>query len=221
MVRFPDRIALALAFGLGLADSSGQLAGAATSSTLDVLPDSIVTPGETIELGRMRQLQPKRDTPAPVQLGNPLWAVPLSVLTATQQRPIFSASRRPPPRAVVGAPIASEGIAVPAPALPDHPQLSLIGVVVGDGDAIAVFLDRSNQVVRLRSGQSHTGWVLRSVERREVTLKKDDQVEILALKRSDANPGPQNAPIPPGGVDLSSAPFTPRSTPKNGESDGL
>src|ERR1700721_2394532 len=34
--------------------------------------------------------------PAP-QPGNPLWAVPFSSLTVTRERPLFSASRRPPP----------------------------------------------------------------------------------------------------------------------------
>ncbi len=63
--------------------------------------------------------------------------------------------------------------------------------------------------------------------RREVTLKKGDRTETIGLKAID---GPAAAPaIPPlaaigaapVGAVGSYAPFTPRSTPKNGESDGL
>jgi general secretion pathway protein N len=100
--------------------------------------------------------------------------------------------------------------------------------VVGESDAIAVFLDRTNQkIVRLHQGETHSGWVLSSVQGREVALKKADRTEVLALQRQDGPAGSPGAPAIPGlvpaagGVDVSYAPFTPRSTPKNGESDGL
>jgi general secretion pathway protein N len=155
--------------------------------------------------------------------------VPLSVLTATQERPIFSASRRPPPRAVAGPRIEPVNVPAPKPAEPEHPPLALIGAVVGDSDAIAVFLDRTNQgIVRLRAGDTHAGWVLSSVLRREVTLKKADQTETLVLQRPDGPPGapgvpgvPAPMPAAAGGAVGTYAPFIPRSTPKNGESDGL
>ena len=155
------------------------------------------------------------------------------MLTATQERPIFSASRRPPPRAVAGPRIEPVIVPVAKPAEPEQPALALIGAVVGDNDAIAVFLDRTNQkIVRLRSGDAHAGWVLSSVQGREVTLKKAEQTEVLALQRSDgavASPGFPGIPAvvgipgppPPmptvAGVEGSYAPFVPRSTPKNGE----
>lgn len=108
------------------------------------------------------------------RMHNPLWSVPLSPLTATSSRPIFSLSRRPPPRAVVGPRV--EPIVVPvaaAPSEPERPSLALIGAVVGDSDAIAVFVDRQTQrVVRLRTGNSHAGWQLDAVMPREVTMKK-------------------------------------------------
>ena len=113
-------------------------------------------------------------------------------------------------------------------------MLALIGAVVGESDAIAVFLDQTSQkVVRLRQGDTHSGWVLNSVQGREVTLKKAEQTETLGIQRQEtpagvpagipaAMPGPAPAPAPvSGGFDTSYAPFVPRSTPKNGESDGL
>jgi general secretion pathway protein N len=206
---------------------------AATSTTLDILPNDIAGVPERVEVGNLKPLSgQKRETGKLPVSGNPLWSVPLSVLNATQERPIFSASRRPPPRAVVGPPrIEPVVVSAPAPAEPEHPPLALIGAVVGDNDAIAVFMDRTNQkIVRLRTGDTHAGWELSSVLGREVTLKKADQTEVLALQRQDgppASPGIPGLPAPMpaaagGGVfNTPYAPFVPRSTPKNGESDGL
>jgi general secretion pathway protein N len=223
---------------IGLALLSGLAAGwaavsqAATSATMDILPSDVTGVPDRVEVGNLKPLTgQKRDAAKPPASGNPLWSVPLSVLTATQERPIFSASRRPPPRAVAGPQIQPVVAPVAKPAEPERPALALIGAVVGDNDAIAVFLDRTNQkIVRLRSGDAHAGWVLSSVQGREVTLKKAEQTEVLTLQRQDgagsagmsASPGmPPPMPAAGGGVAGSYAPFVPRSTPKNGESDGL
>lgn len=199
---------------------------AATSATLDILPDeNAVTPGDSVELGRLKPIaRPAREVGILPPSGNPLWAVPLSVLTATQARPIFSASRRPVPRAVAATPAEPTGAPVTR-AEPERLLLRLIGAVVGDSEAIAVFLDPTNQkIVRLRQGESHAGWVLSQVLQREVTLKKLDRSEVLVLQRSDGaagTPGASGQVVPAAGTGTSYAPFTPRSTPKNGESDGL
>jgi general secretion pathway protein N len=207
---------------------AGQMptARAVTSSTIDILPSEAAG---TVDLGAVKPIaSPRREGTKPLPSGNPLWAVPLSVLTATQERPIFSASRRPPQRAVVALPV--DQVSAPAPQKPtepEHPPLALIGAVVGESDAIAVFLDRTNQkIIRLRQGDAHAGWVLSSVLPREVTFKKADRTEVLALKRQDGPAGVSGTPMAPvvpaaGPVDASYAPFVPRSTPKNGEPDGL
>jgi general secretion pathway protein N len=205
-------------------------AQAATSATLDILPDD--TGGgvaDTVDLGRVKPIStPSRDESRPLPSGNPLWAIPLSVLTATRERPIFSASRRPPQRAVA-PPVDQVSAPPPKAAAPERPSLALIGVVVGESDAIAVFLDQASQkIVRLHQGESHAGWELSSVQPREVTLAKADRTEVLALKRQDGPAAVADAPAPPGlvmpaaaGGNTSYAPFLPRATPKNGESDGL
>jgi general secretion pathway protein N len=225
-------IGLALLSGLMLTAGRVPVSLAATSATLDILPNDVTGVPDRVEVGNLKPLAgPKRDAAKLPVSGNPLWSVPLSVLTATQERPIFSASRRPPPRAVAGPPIQAVIVPVAKPAEPERPALLLLGAVVGDGDAIAVFLDRTNQkIVRLRSGDAHAGWVLSSVQGREVTLKKAEQTEVLTLQRPDGpgSPGIPSIPgVPPpmpamaGAADGSYAPFVPRSTPKNGESDGL
>ena len=207
-------------------------AWAATSATLDILPDDTAGRGaDTVDVGSVKPIsRANREGARPMQSGNPLWAIPLSVLTATQERPIFSASRRPAQRAVVSPPV--DQASVPPPqkdAAPERPTLALIGAVVGEGDAVAVFLDQTNQkIVRLRQGESHAGWELSSVQPREVTFKKAGRTEVLALKGQDGPAGGAAAAAAPGlvlpaaaGGNTSFAPFLPRATPKNGESDGL
>jgi general secretion pathway protein N len=228
-------IGLALCTSLIVTAGRTPASHAATSATLDILPSDVTGAPERVEVGTLKPLAgPKRDLAKLPVSGNPLWSIPLSVLTATQERPIFSTSRRPPPRAVAGPPIQPVVVPVAKPAEPERPALALIGAVVGDNDAIAVFLDRTSQkIVRLRSGEAHAGWVLSSVLGREVTLKKAEQTEVLALQPRDGpdSPGMPAVPgipgmLPPvpaavGGAAGSYAPFVPRSTPKNGESDGL
>lgn len=229
---------------------------ATQSSTLDILPDDVAgSAREVIETGRIRPLEGQiRAGAAAAPTGNPLWSIPLSALSVTRDRPVFSALRRPPPRAVAAARVVPIALPPPPPAAPEHPSLALIGAVVGENDAIAVFLDTANRgMVRLRRGEDHAGWTLSSVMPREVVLKKGEQTETLALQRQDGVPGASGAPGVPGvpgvapnlvpglvpgvgrtvpgvttlpppapaGANTSFAPFVPRSTPKNGESDGL
>lgn len=229
-------IRLALLSGGVLVGFSPQVP-AATSSTLDVISTDRATDGaDSVDISRVTPIArpnagSNRETARSLPGGNPLWSIPLSVLPATQERPIFSASRRPPPRAVV-APVELASARQPEKlAEPDRLALTLVGAVVGDSDAIAVFLDRTSQkIIRLRQGDTHSGWVLSAVQGREVTLKKADRSETLVLQRQEgtavapaapgsAAPGPTMPAA--GAFDTSYAPFTPRSTPKNGESDGL
>jgi general secretion pathway protein N len=228
MVKWPKILGLALLSGGMLIVVPATLPQAATSSTLDILPaERAGESADTVDLGSVKPIaRPNRDAVKPRLSGNPLWSIPLSVLTATSERPIFSASRRPPQRAVVAPPVDPVAPPPQKAAEPERPPLTLIGAVVGDSDAIAVFLDRTNQkFVRLRQGDAHGGWVLSSVLQREVTLKKADRSEVLVLQRQEGPAGVTGvSPIPGLVVPAAAgsyAPFTPRSTPRNGESDGL
>ena len=203
MLKWFKILGLTLLSGGALTAGPVPQAWAATSATLDILPDDAAGTGaDAVDLGSVKPIsKASREGATPPPRGNPLWAIPLSVLTATQERPIFSASRRPAPRAVVAPPV--DQASVPAPqkaAAPERLTLALIGAVVGEGDAVAVFLDQTNQkIVRLHQGESHAGWELSSVQPREVTFKKADRTEVLALKRQDgaaAVTGPAAAPAP-------------------------
>jgi general secretion pathway protein N len=119
--------------------------------------------------------------------GNPLWAIPLTALSGTRQRPIFSSSRRPPPPAVALAPVVKPAPVAPKPKEPERPKLTLVGTVAGGHERFGIFLDQSTKAaLRLRMGDDYQGWRLRSVLGREATLEKDQETVILALPQSGA-----------------------------------
>ena len=104
-------------------------------------------------------------------VGNPLWSMPLSALSATRERPIFSRSRRQPP-AVIAMP---SNPPPPAPVRlqdPAPPQLTLVGTVMGESKQIGVFIDQTTKiVVHLEAGENHEGWVLTRVSNIDVQLE--------------------------------------------------
>jgi general secretion pathway protein N len=181
---------------LGLAAGLSVLAGgfSATFSANPPLapesPQSGIIPDISVGPGDLPQRKIDRDR---AQSGNPLWAIPLSTLTATRERPIFRPSRRPPAAAALGQP-RMEPIPTAAPSARERPQLTLIGAVVGEADAVAIFLDNSNnEVFRLRTGQDYSGWVLNLVRGREATLQKDREtaVYVVPVPGSDGAPAHQ------------------------------
>jgi general secretion pathway protein N len=61
-------------------------------------------------------------------------------------------------------------------------MLSLLGTITGNSDGVALFMEKNTQeVVRLRTGESHQGWVLRSVQGRQAMLEKGDRKETVML----------------------------------------
>lgn len=127
------------------------------------------------------------------QSGNPLWTVPLSALAATRDRPLFSASRRPP------APVAPAVAAPPpeaaptAPPPPESPPLALIGTIVGPKANIAILKDSATQAItRLREGEEKSGWWARSIAIRSIVLEKGTQSATLRLPE----PGSGDQPAP-------------------------
>jgi hypothetical protein len=159
--------------------------------------------GETA-LGTLQSPQQSaRSNAEPAPAANPLWALPLEQLSITRERPIFSPSRRPPPP----PPTYVAPVPVRQPAKPpeqERPAVSLIGTVIGPDVQIGVFLENATQnVVRLRLGEEHWGWVLRLVKTREVTLVKDIE-QTLPLEappgQAPAVRGPTALPIVPNSI---------------------
>jgi general secretion pathway protein N len=132
--------------------------------------------------------------------GNPLWGIPVSSLSATRERPIFSVSRRPPAPPVAVQPVA-EAPAQPKPTEPERPHLTLVGTAIGKIQNVAVVFDPATKtLVRLHVGEAVSGWFLRSVDLRTITLEKNSQTVTLAL------PAPGSGPaIPPAVSEASGA----------------
>jgi len=159
-------------------------------SALAATPPDDSTQGD-VNRGVINLDQPSATaTPDRGQIGNPLWAIPLGSLSFTRDRPLFTPSRRPPAPAVIAVPLIVQPKVAVRPAEPEHPNLTLIGTVVGETEGIGVFLDQgTHNFVRIKTGEAHAGWILRSIKAREVTLEKGRQSETLSLPASkDAGP---------------------------------
>jgi general secretion pathway protein N len=169
--------------------------------------DGAAEPGvDNPGLDATRHAMPPPDVTAkpadtPTVAANPLWAIPLSALTATRARPLFTPSRRPPAPIVASVPVAApRPPPAPTPVVPQHPNLTLVGTVAGENEGVAVFIDTATRdTVRLRTGEGHSGWILQSIERRAATLQKGGQTETLAMpKPTDAQaPAPVISTLPP------------------------
>jgi hypothetical protein len=73
----------------------------------------------------LRPLEAQPSAPQRTPSSNPLWEIPLSSLSVTRERPIFSPTRRPPPPAAAAVP---KPVAAPAKPPPDEPELSSVAV---------------------------------------------------------------------------------------------
>jgi general secretion pathway protein N len=127
--------------------------------------------------------------------GNPLWGIPVSALTATRERPIFSPTRRPP--APPPEPVPAAETPPPPPAEPEQPLLTLVGTATGETDNVAVVVDQNTKnLVRLHIGEAVSGWYLRSIDSRAMTLEKDNRRVTLTLPAASesAAPAPADAP---------------------------
>jgi len=150
-------------------------------------------------------IDPARATPSSnrneaTQAGNPLSKIPLSVLTATRDRPLFSLSRRPPTPAIQADAQPAQAPAAPAP--PERPALKLIGTILSPATSVVLLRDSATQaVMRLRVGEATSGWRVKTVSSRSVTLEKGEQSAILGLPQPRDTPGEQtalNSPRPGG-----------------------
>lgn len=202
---------LATCLALAAALLSGGAARSANSpGSLDLPPSNIIPSPVDVS----PSAAPVAQRPADPS-GNPLWAIPLSALSATRERPLFLPSRRAPAPAVAGAPVAVAPPPPPPDAEPEVPPLTLVGAIASDTEGFAVFLDQAtNNVIRLKTGQDFSGWVLSSVKGREATLEKNQRSMTLSLPApgeaqampvampaaapSPSAPVPVTAPVPAG-----------------------
>lgn len=167
----------------------------ATTAMISVLPANAE---QADEAGNTSGMQINQTTSHPAQVssdasmpaGRAVLPVPLSKLSMTRDRPIFSPSRRPPP--LLAPPVVAKRVEPAKP--PEQPPLILVGTVAGGDSAIAVFVEQSTEnTIRLRVNESHQGWTLRSIQGREVTLLKDRRSSVLALAAPGGSAEPARA----------------------------
>src|SRR3954469_20777584 len=195
MTRLGPYLALTAALLIGVEAHAANPPGALDLPPSNVIPAPVdITPGAP---PRVERSEPS---------GNPLWAIPLSALTATRERPLFLPSRRAPAPAVAGTPVVAPPPLPPPAAVEEQPPLTLVGAIASETEGFAVFLDQAtNNVIRLKVGQDHEGWVLRSVKGREVALQKNQRTTTRALPAPGSLSSAEPASPPP-------APQSPRRT---------
>ena len=109
-----------------------------------------------VEIGRSGPQAQKTPSDATTSVGNPVLAIPLSKLSMTRDRPIFSPSRRPP--TVAAPPVMARPVEPAKPAAPENPPLVLVGTVAGEDSGIAVFVEQASEnTVRLRINEKSPG----------------------------------------------------------------
>jgi len=177
--------ASALPHVAAVAADSGARGASGLNVGLDSLPvvstSASATSAGPEAVTRTQAPAPARDLNPSAKPANPLWRIPLASLTATRDRPIFSPSRRPP-IVVQAAPVKSEPPPPPPPGAPSRPLLTLLGAIASDTDSIAIFMDDTTKaIVRMKVGESHAGWMLRSVAKRQATLEMARQVAVLVI----------------------------------------
>ncbi len=97
---------------------------------------------------------------------------PLDDYEATVDRPLFSASRRPPD----AAPAAATVVVV------EQLDLVLKGVIVASGGQIAILSDRaSGSTVTLGQGKQYRGWTLAEIQPERVVFRRAGQEQRFTL----------------------------------------
>jgi hypothetical protein len=176
-------IAVAMTFALlgaarsATAPGDALDAGIADENRLAGAPAAASAPAEPVTT--VRVVAPVAP-PAKTLSANPLWAIPLTQLSGTRDRPIFSPSRRPAPVVATTEPV----VVRPPPRKKEiePPPLALVGTIASDDESFGIFIDQStNAALRLKAGEDFQGWKLLGIRGREVTMRKDQQGAVLTL----------------------------------------
>lgn len=122
--------------------------------------------------------QPENDA---LRTGNPLASFEKGALKNWVQRPLFAPSRKPPPPAEV-----KQAVAPPKP----PPDYQLIGVLLNQRRTIALLRsENSGAQYRVEVGDMIGGWLVKSVERDTVVLKRDeDTSQVIQFKKACSKP---------------------------------
>ena len=181
------RAALAIAvFGV----FACQVAGLAQTQSGAVSLAAIETESAGPDVNGEASTDAGHPAPEPSTTGNPLWAIPISKLSATRDRPLFSPSRRPRTPATPAAPGPTP--TMPAQSIaPETPPFTLVGTIIGENSRIAIFFDEALKTATgVKEGESDSGWTLRSVDPRSAILEGSGRTVTLDLPEPAAQESP-------------------------------
>ena len=163
-----------------------QAAGLAHSDSDGVSLASIETESGAPEIRGVSPANARSPAAEVSKTGNPLWAIPMSRLLATRDRPLFSESRRPRTPTIAAAPSPT----VASPVAPETPPFTLVGTIIGENSRIAIFFDENSKTATgLREGERASGWTLRTVEPRSTVLEGSSRTVTLDLPEPSAPEG--------------------------------
>lgn len=228
MARHPMRMvrlsgAVALVGNLALSDALAVEANdAANSQSTEVAQAAIEIEKRAQNAGAESPDVTASSTSAaePARAGNPLWAIPVSKLSATRDRPLFSSSRRPPPPTVAVAPEPPPPALV-KPTMPAAPPFTLVGTIIGENNRIGIFRNESSKTAtRIREGERDSGWTLRSVDPRSAVLEGAGQMVTLDLPEPSAAGGSVDS-AQPGGSALRISGVVKKRNAARDNADGL
>jgi general secretion pathway protein N len=181
------RTALAIA---GVAVFAYQVAGLAQPRSSAVSFAAIETESAEPDLNGEASTDARHPAPELSTTGNPLWAIPISKLSATRDRPLFSASRRPRTPTGAAAPAPTPTMAAQPPA-PEMPPFKLVGTIIGENSRIAIFFNEALKAAAgVKEGESDSGWILRSVDPRSAILDGSGRTVTLDLLEPAAQESP-------------------------------
>jgi hypothetical protein len=126
--------------------------------------------------GRLRNVQWQPPAPVKPALGGaaPLerWSTDYSRFVATLERPLFSETRRPPPKAQ----------AQPVDTLS---TVTIVGIW-GTGAQAGVIAREGQQMRRVKVGEPLAGWTLKEVRLQGATFARGDETRSLLIRRGAA-----------------------------------
>ena len=199
MARVPVRSTTVAIAIVGLLACQG--AGAAQLQSYKVSLASIETEDATTDGNGEASTDAAHPAAQRPTTGNPLWAIPVSKLSATRDRPLFSASRRARTPTVAAAPAPAPPAAPAPPVAPATPPFVLVGTIIGENSRIAIFFNEALKTsTGVKEGGSDSGWILRSVAPRSAILDESGRTVTLDLPEPAAqeSPAPRFKPrIPP------------------------
>lgn len=139
------------------------------------------------ELRNVRWTPPAPIKPVLTDLAVPTWSADLGSFMASLDRPLFSATRKPPAKAAEAPPVVVDALA----------SVRVLGLYSTGGTTGGAIVRSEGKVVRLKQGDTLGGWTVKEVRPLQLVLARGGEQRTLDVKR-----GPDLAadvPATPGG----------------------